>query len=117
MFKKAAAVMIMLAICFSGVSCAQKNGYKTSGKPYSNESPDGVKDGFYYKTEENQTDNFIAYKDKNGETMLFIMREGKISHRIQLTGFAMLHRARHIRLLMMRSCTGEDLAVSTITIS
>ena len=79
MFKKAATVMIMLAICFSGVSCTQKNGYKTSGKPYINESPDGVKDGYYYKTEENQTDNFIAYKDKNGETMLYIMREGKHS--------------------------------------
>ena len=30
MFKKAAVVIVMPAICFSGVSCAQKNGYKTA---------------------------------------------------------------------------------------
>ena len=80
MLKKAAAVLMMLAICFSSASCAQKNGYKTSGKPYINRNEQAViTDGFKYWTEENQTDNFIAYKNSKGETVLFVMREGKAS--------------------------------------
>ena len=78
MLRKAAAVIMMLAICFSGTACAQKNGYKTSGKPYINR-PAVVTDDFKYWTEENQTDNFIAYKNSKGETVLYVMREGKAS--------------------------------------
>ncbi len=75
MLKKAAAVLMMLAICFSSASCAQKNGYKTSGKPYINRNEQAViTDGFKYWTEENQTDNFIAYKNSTGETVLYVMR-------------------------------------------
>lgn len=80
MLRKVAAVIMMLAICFSGAACAQKNGCKTSGKPYINRNEQlVVTDGFKYWTEENQTDNFIAYKNSKGETVLYVMREGKSS--------------------------------------
>lgn len=80
MVKKVIAIILITAMCLPLFACNSKNKYRTSGKPYINESPPpGLKDGFNYWTEENQTDNFIAYKNSKGEVMLYIMREGKIS--------------------------------------
>ena len=79
MLKRITAFILFTAMCLSVCACNNKSAYRTSGKPYINQSQSGVADSFRYETEEDQTDNFIAYKDKNGKTMLFIMREGKIS--------------------------------------
>ena len=70
---------MMLAICFSGTSCAKKSTYRTSGKPYINDEPSGPMGTITYKTIENQTDHFIAYKNNKGEVMLYVMRRGSPS--------------------------------------
>ena len=80
MIKKVIAIILINAMCLPLFACNSKNKYRTSGKPYINKSSaPGVTDGFDYWTEENQTDNFIAYKNNKGEVVLYIMREGKIS--------------------------------------
>lgn len=79
MIKKITAIILLSVMCLPLFACSV-NKYKTSGKPYINEDPmPGVSDGFHYKTEENQTDNFIAYRDRDGEVKLYIMRQGKSS--------------------------------------
>ncbi|MBR3247133.1 MAG: hypothetical protein IKG03_01895 [Clostridiales bacterium] len=80
MIKQVTAIILISAMCLPLFACGSGNKYKTSGKPYINEDPSpGIYDGFHYHTEENQTDNFIAYRDGNGEVMLYIMRHGNSS--------------------------------------
>ena len=63
MLKKAAAVLMMPAICFSGTSCAKKSKYRTSGKPYINDEHfniyvDSIKTDYEY--ENNFTSQYYA---------------------------------------------------------
>ena len=79
MIKKITAIILISAMCLPLFACNSQSKYKTSGKPYINDDTPYVKDAFHYWTEENQTDNFIAYRDRNGEVVLYIMRDGKSS--------------------------------------
>ena len=79
MFKKITAIILLAALCLSMCACNNKSAYKTSWRPYINESPaPGVSDGITYVTEEGQTDNFIAYKE-DGRVMLYPLNEKKIT--------------------------------------
>ena len=68
MFRKIIAVILTAAVVLPMCSCST---VKRSGKPYINRSDDFVVDGFNYRTEEKQTDNFIAYRCKDGRVLLY----------------------------------------------
>jgi len=80
MIRKSTAIILTATMCLPLFACSSGSKYKTSGKPYVNydQGPE-VSDAFHYWTEENQTDNFIAYRASDGEVKLYIMREGKHS--------------------------------------
>lgn len=73
MKRKITALVLAAVLCLTLTSC----GPKKSCKPYRNES-EGFADGFNYKTEEEQTDNFICYKTPEGETRLFCLNRTKV---------------------------------------
>ena len=79
MLKKITAIILLAALCLSMCACNNKSAYKTSWRPYINESPaSGMSDGITYVTEEGQTDNFIAYKE-DGRVMLYPLNEKKFT--------------------------------------
>lgn len=64
MLKKAAAVMLIPAICISGASCS-KSKYRTSGKPYINDEPKGPMGKVNYRTYEKPAEEkrLITYEE------------------------------------------------------
>lgn len=75
MLRKLTAFILILAISLSLCACDDGNHYKTSGEPYINSKQrPRIIDGIDYETEENMTENFIAYKE-DGKVMLYPINE------------------------------------------
>lgn len=72
MFKKIVALLLTIAVCMTLSSCK----YRRSRKPYLDYRDSGT-DGFVYHTEKNQTDTFIAFKSRAGNTLLYPMNSEK----------------------------------------
>ena len=73
MIRKVIVIVLTVTIVLSMCSCSK--GIK-SGKPYINKSDDFA-DGFNYWTEEGQSDNFIAYKARDGRVLLYPLNAEK----------------------------------------
>ena len=73
MLKKVISLILTVSVVLSISSCSK---VKKSGKPYINRS-ENFADGLNYWTEEDQTDNFIAFKSPDGEVMLYAVNAKK----------------------------------------
>ena len=72
MIKKIIALLLTISVCMSLASCK----YKRSRKPYLDYQDSGT-DGFVYHTERKQTDTFIAFTSRAGNTLLYPMNSEK----------------------------------------
>ena len=72
MFKKIVALLLTIAVCLPLASCK----YRRSNKPYLDYSDKGT-DGFVYHTERKQTETFIAFTGRSGNTLLYPMNSEK----------------------------------------
>ena len=72
MFKKLISVILILSVCLSVASCK----YRRSSKPYLDYTEDGT-DCFRYSTERKQTESFIAYCNREGKTLLYMINSEK----------------------------------------
>lgn len=72
MIKKIIALLLTLSVCLSVASCK----YRRSKKPYLDYRESGT-DSFSYRTERKQTETFIAFTGRSGQTLLYPMNEEK----------------------------------------
>lgn len=72
MTRKIIALLLTLSVCLSVASCK----YRRSKKPYLDYRDNGT-DSFWFSTERKQTEVFIAFTGRSGQTLLFPMNEEK----------------------------------------